>query len=122
MTSLTQVRKLSKTLRTIELWKLMVEKVSNMPEFHDRNDFEVNLIRFTKELKIPLKSSDKSTDYSFVSKDCFHFSQKTHSIFALNLWNQMLTTESERENRTIFSYESFKCPTKEHPYLRTRGN
>lgn len=119
--SLNQSKKLARTLRTIRLWKEMVVRVVNMPEFHDRDDFEVNLIKFTKNLMIPL-NAENSTDYSYVSHDCFHLSQKGHSFFAMNLFNQILTKEDERRSDTSFNYNDFKCPTKQHPYIRTRKN
>lgn len=99
----------------------MVVRVVNMPEFHLRDDFEVNLIKFTKDLRIPL-TPENVTDYTYVSQDCFHLSQKGHSIFAMNLWNQILTQEDERKSNTSFDYKDFKCPTQEHPFIRTRKN
>lgn len=99
----------------------MVERVINMSEFHERDDFEVNLIKFTKNLKMPL-TSNNSTDYTYISYDCFHLSQKGHSFFAMNLWNQILTRENERRTDTSFDYSDFKCPSEQHPFIRTRKN
>lgn len=99
----------------------MILRVTNREEFHKRDDFEVNLIKFTKDLKLPILDGNK-TDYSYLSQDCFHLSQKGHSIFALNLWNQMLTSESERKNDASFSYSDFKCPSSSYPYFRTIKN
>lgn len=107
-------------MRTIKLWKKMVERVANMPEFHDRDDFEVNLIKFTKNLRIPGNST--STDFSYVAHDCFHLSQKGHSIFAMNLWNQILTSDNERAEHASFDYKDIKCPSEAHPFIRTRKN
>lgn len=99
----------------------MVERVVKIGEFHETDDFEVNLIKFTKNLRIPL-TKDNSTDYTYVSTDCFHLSQKGHSFFAMNIWNQILTKENERRTDTSFDYNDFKCPTVQHPYIRTRSN
>jgi hypothetical protein len=78
-------KKVDKTLRIIVQWKKRVERVISMKEFHNRDDFEVNLIKFTKNISLSLNNKQK-TDYTFLSK-CFHLSQKGHSIFALSLWN-----------------------------------
>jgi hypothetical protein len=99
----------------------MVARVVNMEEFHERDDFEVNLIKFTKNMRIPM-TRDNSTDYTYVSTDCFHLSQKGHSFFAINLWNQILTKENERSTDTSFNYDDFQCPTEQHPFVRTRKN
>lgn len=40
-------------------------------------DFEVNVMTFTDD--VTLTKSDGSTDYTFLSTDCFHLSQKGHS-------------------------------------------
>lgn len=37
----------------------------------------MNLIKFTD--KTALETVDGKTDYTFLSRDCFHFSQKGHS-------------------------------------------
>lgn len=99
----------------------MVVRVVDRDEFHVKEDFEVNLIKFTKNLKMPL-TKENATDYSYISYDCFHLSQKGHSFFAMNLWNQILTKEDERTSYTTFDYNDFKCPTERHPYIRTRKN
>lgn len=118
--SLNQFRKIKTVLRTIKLWKERVAKVADMDEFHDRDDFEVNLIKFTTNARLP--EANNSTDFTYMSEDCFHLSQKGHSYFAMNLWNQMLSSDAKRPTHTSFNYKDFKCPTNEHPYFRTRKN
>lgn len=120
LTSLSQFSKIKRTLRTIRLWKERIVKVVDMDEFHNRDDFEVNLIKFTSDSSLP-ERSENSTDFTLLSHDCFHMSQKGHSFFATNLWNQMLTKEEKRSTKVNFKYD-FKCPTSEHPYFRTRKN
>lgn len=99
----------------------MIERVANLQEFHDRDDFDVNLIKFTKDMRLKQTESNR-TDYSFLSQDCFHLSQRGHSIFALNLWNQLLTASNQRASDATFSYQDFKCPSKSHPFIRTSKN
>ncbi|KAL7047264.1 hypothetical protein ACKWTF_002852 [Chironomus riparius] len=121
LASVTQFKKIKRTLRTIRLWKERIVKVVDMEEFHNRDDFEVNLIKFTKNARLP-DAKHNITDYTLLSQDCFHLSQRGHSYFAMNLWNQMLTKENERPSTTSFNYADFKCPTYENPYFRTRKN
>lgn len=98
------LKKLEKTLRTL------VTKVVDMDEFHNRDDFELTLIKFTRNLKLP-ETSANITDYTYVAKDCFHLSQKGHRMFAFNQWNQMLTDESKRFSSPSFNYSDIKRPT-----------
>jgi hypothetical protein len=121
LVSLTHSKRIDKTLRTIRLWKQRVARAVDLDEFHNRDDFEVTLVKFTKDMRLPEKENNV-TDYTFVSKDCFHLSQKGHSVFAANLWNQMLTTPTERPTSVNFNYSHIKCPSQQHPYLRTRKN
>lgn len=92
---------------------------------------------------VNLTGADGKTDYTLLSKDCFHMTQKGHrkfllrllrwkvndirflihtELFALNLWNAMLTPETERSERTELYGIRWKCPTLQNPYLRTWRN
>lgn len=41
----------------------------------------MNLMKYTDDIQ--LSNQDGNTDYTFLSKDCFHLSQKGHSKFKL---------------------------------------
>lgn len=68
------------------------------------------------------KLSDESTDMTYLSKDCFHFSQKGHALAANALWNSMLTPENERLQYVKHEFEEFKCPSTQKPFLATTKN
>ena len=108
-------------MRTIKILRDRIARIADMKEFHYRDDFEINLIKFIKDMRFA-ETRNNITDYTFFAEDCFHLSQKGQSYFAMNLWNQMLTKESERPTTASFNYSDFKCPTYENPYFRTRKN
>jgi phospholipase B1 len=103
------------------VWKERVAKVVSMQEFHNGKDFEVTLMTFLNDPFLPDKA-DNTTDYSFFSHDCFHFSQKGHSALAVNLWNQMLTSANERSDVPSYDNTQVKCPSQRHPFFRTYKN
>lgn len=59
-------------------WRKKVEEVVSREEFNNQN-FTVNLQPFVKNLEFPLKS-DGNTDFSYMSTDCFHLSQKGYAL------------------------------------------
>lgn len=59
---------------TMQKWQKVDEEVANMSEF-DTDIFTVVLQPFTKYFTIP-KRKNGLTDYSYLSADCFHLSQK----------------------------------------------
>lgn len=68
------------------------------------------------------RTPDGNTDYTYISKDCFHFSQKGHALAATALWKSMLTPEASRATTWTREFDNLPCPTAEHPYLMTRQN
>jgi len=108
-------------MRIIKVWRERIAEIADLEEFQYRDDFEINIIKFIKDMRLA-ETKNNITDYTFFSEDCFHLSQKGQSYFAMNLWNQMLTKENVRPTATNFNYEDFKCPTYENPYFRTRKN
>lgn len=55
-------------------WQLLDMELANLPEF-DLDDFTVVYQPFVLNYTFPLTQMGY-TDYSFMSADCFHFSQK----------------------------------------------
>lgn len=64
---------------------------ANDPRFKTKEDFTVVLQQFTKNITFPPKrmpNGEIQTDLTYLSDDCFHFSQKGYSRsnhFSLNL-------------------------------------
>jgi hypothetical protein len=108
-------------MRTIKIWRERIAEIADLKEFQYRDDFEINLIKFIKDMRLA-ETKENITDYTFFSEDCFHLSQKGQSYFAMNLWNQMLTKEHDRATNWSIKYADFKCPTYDNPYFRTRKN
>ncbi|KAL7047265.1 hypothetical protein ACKWTF_002853 [Chironomus riparius] len=76
--SLTQFRKIKRTMKTIKIWRDRIARIPDMKEFHYRDDFEINLIKFIKDMRFAETRNNK-TDYTFFAEDCFHLSQKGQS-------------------------------------------
>lgn len=99
----------------------MAEEVVNLPEFHDRGDFEVNLHPLLEKTDIP-RDSQGRTDFTYMSTDCFHLSQKGHARAANSYYNSMMTPEKQRARSWSKEFETFRCPTQQHPFLFTTKN
>lgn len=102
-------------------WKNYITEIVKMPEFHDRSDFEVSLHPFLDQTDIP-KVANGATDYSYMSKDCFHLSQLGHARAANAYYNSMLTPERMRLRYWTNEFETFLCPTQQQPFITTSRN
>ncbi|XP_049799885.1 phospholipase B1, membrane-associated-like [Schistocerca nitens] len=94
--------------------------------YDTRDDFTVVLQPFFKAFNTPadpVQRRKEAIDISFLTHDCFHFSQKGHALGANMLWNNMLEpvgNKSERGLRHVF--EDFRCPTEDAPFIFTANN
>jgi hypothetical protein len=63
-------------------WHKLDKEMASLPEFNDSEDFAVVFQPFTLNYIIPLDSKG-ITDYSYLSYDCYHLSQRgqARSIF-----------------------------------------
>ncbi|CAH2071925.1 unnamed protein product, partial [Iphiclides podalirius] len=60
---------------------------------------------------------------SYITHDCFHFSQKGHALAANLLWNNLLEpVYNKSDNVPPVLLKSFRCPTKEAPFFFTAKN
>lgn len=57
--------------------------------YDTRDDFTVVIQPFMEHMTVPSKP-DGSPDFSYFTKDCFHFSKKGHGAAAIELWNNMM--------------------------------
>lgn len=77
--SILQQHKRERYYAIMERWKKVVEKVARMKEFQGRSDFAVINQPFLKNVTFPhLKNGDH--DFTYMSLDCFHLSQKGYAI------------------------------------------
>ncbi|XP_059208658.1 phospholipase B1, membrane-associated [Centropristis striata] len=90
---------------------------------YDKHDnFTVVLQPFLREVFLP-RLEDGRPDRSFFSPDCFHLSQRAHTLMAQALWNNMLEPVGNKTFTQDFSAGiDLKCPTETNPFFRTALN
>ncbi|XP_035438886.2 phospholipase B1, membrane-associated [Spodoptera frugiperda] len=60
---------------------------------------------------------------SYITHDCFHFSQKGHALAANLLWNNLLEPVGNKsDNVPPVLLRSFRCPSRNAPYFFTSKN
>ncbi|XP_052873446.1 phospholipase B1, membrane-associated-like [Anopheles cruzii] len=98
-----------------------VEKdVAESKEFRGLDEFAV--VYQPWSLNISMKMNGKTVDYSLLSYDCFHMSQKGNAYAGTALWNNLLEPAGKKSTSWRPILKNFKCPTKESPYLYTYDN
>uniref|UniRef100_A0A182MY44 Phospholipase B1, membrane-associated n=1 Tax=Anopheles dirus TaxID=7168 RepID=A0A182MY44_9DIPT len=98
-----------------------VEKeVAESKEFRGLSEFAV--VYQPWSLNVSMKMNGKEIDYSLLSYDCFHMSQKGNAFAGTALWNNMLEPVGKKSPNWRPLFKNFKCPTKESPYLVTYDN
>ncbi|KAE9543230.1 hypothetical protein AGLY_003141 [Aphis glycines] len=98
----------------------------NSGRYNKKEDFTVVIQPFIKLFNAPLdkkRQFEEVIDISFVTYDCFHFSQKGHALAANLLWNNMLQPVGSKSETTMdFIMKDFVCPTVRSPYIFTANN
>lgn len=127
--------------KIMERWKTLTIRVAERKEFNNRDDFTVVVQPFLGNVTMPTTTSGK-TDFTYLSMDCFHLSQKGYArgimllIQKLNLniklslyfiasnalWNNMIEPVGNKSTNWRKEFTLIKCPTENHPYLATRQN
>lgn len=105
----------------METWAQRVFEVGNREEFHNQQDFTVNVQPFLTEVVFPTTQYN-ITDYRYLSSDCFHISQIGHARISNGLWNNMLEPVGQKAVNWKKEFQEFKCPTQQRPYLATKFN
>lgn len=77
-----------------------------MSEFDSKDDFTVVVQPFDLDITFPMLKNGQ-TDFSYLSTDCFHFSQKGYArgMILLSLSNK----KEVKNNYQIFLFSSCKC-------------
>ncbi|XP_049820402.1 phospholipase B1, membrane-associated isoform X2 [Aethina tumida] len=101
-------------------WQNIELEVADLEEF-DTDTFTVAVQPFTRNMGFP-KTPDNMTDYTFLSEDCFHFSQKGNAMIANSLWNNLLQPVGRKQITETRLFDYFICPTEENPYIFTKRN
>ncbi|XP_070698636.1 phospholipase B1, membrane-associated-like isoform X2 [Pempheris klunzingeri] len=91
--------------------------------WYDTHDnFTVVLQPFMREVYLPTLE-DGRPDRSYFSPDCFHLSQRAHSLMARALWNNMLEPVGNKTFTQNFSAGiDLKCPSEASPFFSTAFN
>jgi len=90
----------------------------------DRSDFTVIVQPFWVDTCDPALRTNGTTDPTFWSLDCFHYSNKGNAIIAKMLWNNMMEPVGQKQTNFNLSDPSWllKCPDTTCPYIRTVQN
>ncbi|KAM8913774.1 phospholipase B1, membrane-associated-like isoform 2-T2 [Spinachia spinachia] len=85
-------------------------------------NFTVVLQPFLREVFLPRLENGRP-DRSYFSPDCFHLSQKAHTLMAQALWNNMLEPVGNKTaTHDFLSGINLKCPSRTNPFFRTAIN
>ncbi|XP_031436627.1 phospholipase B1, membrane-associated isoform X1 [Clupea harengus] len=115
-------RELEKLVDTNRAYQRGTRELVDSGYYDTHDNFTVVLQPFFREVVLPLLE-DGRPDRSFFSPDCFHLSQKAHSLMARALWNNMLEPVGNKTSTYDFSAGlSLQCPSESSPYLRTYRN
>ncbi|XP_077095743.1 phospholipase B1, membrane-associated [Siphateles boraxobius] len=90
--------------------------------YDTHDNFTVVLQPFFRNVFLPLLE-DGRPDRSYFSPDCFHLSQKAHTLMARALWNNLMEPLGNKTDKEDFTAGiPLKCPEKSSPYLKTYHN
>ncbi|XP_021707467.1 phospholipase B1, membrane-associated [Aedes aegypti] len=109
----------SRWARIQKQYKKVEEEVPLMDEFRGLDEFAVVHQPWTKRLSL---NDDKGVDFTLLSYDCFHMSQKGHARAAAALWNNMLEPPGKKRLNWDPPYVNFRCPSQQNPYFYTYDN
>uniref|UniRef100_A0A8P4GK60 Phospholipase B1, membrane-associated n=1 Tax=Dicentrarchus labrax TaxID=13489 RepID=A0A8P4GK60_DICLA len=101
---------------------LCFKELIDSGRYDTHDNFTVVLQPFFREIYLPLLE-DGRPDRSFFSPDCFHLSQKAHTLMARALWNNMLEPVGNKTFTQDFTAGiDLKCPSESNPFFRTAVN
>ncbi|XP_048506215.1 phospholipase B1, membrane-associated-like [Athalia rosae] len=101
-------------------WQKIDEEFGTLAEFQ-REDFTIVTQPFITNASFPLTPSGL-TDFTYLSADCFHLSQKGYARAANALWNNLLEPVGRKSRSWDDTFKRFLCPTEKRPYISTLGN
>ncbi|KAL1379566.1 hypothetical protein pipiens_014804 [Culex pipiens pipiens] len=107
-------------VQIIERWNALQANIANREEFHTKSDFGVVWQPCLANISFPSNQNGDS-DFSYMSYDCFHLSQKGYARAANALWNNMMEPVGQKAHDWVDEFAVFKCPTPEMPFIRTRA-
>ncbi|XP_049341069.1 phospholipase B1, membrane-associated isoform X1 [Astyanax mexicanus] len=89
--------------------------------YDTHSNFTVVLQPLLRDITLPVTNG--LPDPSFFTPDCFHLSQKSHTMMARGLWNNMLEPLGNKTHSADFTAGLFvKCPSETSPFIQTYEN
>lgn len=99
-----------------------IRELIDSGRYDTHNNFTVVLQPFFREVFLP-RLEDGRPDRSYFTPDCFHLSQKAHTLMAKALWNNMLEPVGNKTYTQDFAAGiDLKCPSETNPFFRTAVN
>ncbi|XP_034531226.1 phospholipase B1, membrane-associated [Notolabrus celidotus] len=103
-------------------YQLGMRELIDSGRYDTHNNFTVVLQPFLREVFLPYLE-DGRPDRSYFSPDCFHLSQKAHTLMARALWNNMFEPVGNKTFTQDFTAGiELKCPSESNPFIRTAIN
>nr|XP_046269347.1 phospholipase B1, membrane-associated [Scatophagus argus] len=105
-----------------EGYQRAMKELIDTGRYDTHNNFSVVLQPFMREVYLP-RLEDGRPDRSYFSPDCFHLSQKAHTLMARALWNNMLEPVGNKTFTQDFEAGiDLKCPSETNQFFRTAVN
>lgn len=105
-----------------QAYQLVMRQLIDSGRYDTHDNFTVILQPFMREVHLPMLENGHP-DRSFFTPDCFHLSQKAHTLMARALWNNMLEPVGNKTFTQDFEAGiELKCPSETHPFIRTAVN
>ncbi|XP_066532925.1 phospholipase B1, membrane-associated-like [Hoplias malabaricus] len=90
--------------------------------YDTHSNFTVVVQPLLRDIILPY-TEDGRPDRLFFSPDCFHLSQRAHTLMARALWNNMLEPLGNKTHSQDFSAGLLlKCPSETSPFIQTYEN
>ncbi|KAF4533411.1 hypothetical protein B566_EDAN013290 [Ephemera danica] len=120
-----EASKLRNVTLTTRLFQRAEQQLAESGRYDGREDFTVQFQPTFLDAQFPKYRNSRgrlTTDYSYLSVDCFHYSQKLHAVAANTIWNNLFEPPWNKTTSWKPAFEKFLCPTHERPYLVTHKN
>ncbi|XP_004540396.2 phospholipase B1, membrane-associated isoform X1 [Maylandia zebra] len=103
-------------------YQVGMQQLVDSGRYDTHGNFTVILQPFLRGLSLP-KLQDGRPDRSYFAPDCFHLSQKAHTLMARGLWNNMLEPLGSKTSTQNFTTGvDLICPSETVPFIRTAVN
>ncbi|XP_014262345.1 phospholipase B1, membrane-associated-like [Cimex lectularius] len=117
---------MSSITKVTRQYQIQEQKLIESGRYNKKSDYTVVIQPFMTFFNLPKNSTEKfkeAIDISYITHDCFHFSQKGHALAANLLWNNMLEPVGEKSRESVsYPLQRFFCPTDDNPYIFTYNN